>query len=322
MNFSRLSPVLLLCSALIPGVAIAQNFPSKEITFMIGSAAGSAPDLIARLVKPALEQILKQTIIVENRVGANGLIAVQAVSKANPDGHTLLAAPAGTFTVNPTLYAKTGGGTVVELEGVAPLAAVGLTLAVRPNLGATTCPELIALLRKNPGKYSLASSAQGSFTHLSAEMLKDKAKVDFLIVPFSGAPAGAAAVIGGHSDFIIESTATHSHIAAGRLLALATTSATRNPLAPNLMTFRECGVPNYDLSGWIGIGAPKGTPAAVIQQLNRAIATAVEDPSSVEKLKAILWSPLTATPDQFQRQIVREREEMRQIIQQIKLSIN
>lgn len=297
-------------------------FPDKPIRMVVASAPGTAPDQVARLLQPGLEKRLKQSIIIENKVGANGIIAVNYVLQGKPDGYTILAATAGTFVANPTLYHQSGGGKIVDFEPIAMVAATPLTLSVRAGLGVKSCPDLLALIRSQPGKLNLASSTQGSFTHLAAEMLKRMGKLDFHIIPFQGAVAGANSLAGGHSDIMIESMGILAPLVeSGHLVALATTGATRDPLLPQMMTLEECGVPGYGLSGWAGLAAPKGTDKAAIDAISRAVEGATKDPEFIKSLTAIKWTPAMLSPAEFAREIAKERKEMEQTIQEANIKV-
>jgi tripartite-type tricarboxylate transporter receptor subunit TctC len=296
--------------------AVAQTYPERQVFVVVSSAAGSSPDHIARLLQPKWEEFLKKPIVVENRVGANGIIAVDSVMRAQPDGHTVLIAAAGTYTVNPFFYPQPRGDAIISFKAVSQIALANLTLAVRATLNVKTCPDLLALMRKNPGKLNFATSTPGTFTHLAAELFKRKANVEFVTIPHAGAAAAVNSVAGGHTDIIIEATAIQPFLQSGQLVALATTGGKRDRFAPELMTLHECGATGFDLPGWVGAAVRPDTPDHIVQALYRATRTVVEDSSYSEKFRNIRWDVVANTPEELTRIIVKEREEMRTVIQQ------
>jgi tripartite-type tricarboxylate transporter receptor subunit TctC len=295
--------LLLAALALAPMHALAQAYPSKSVQVLIGSQAGSSPDLVARLVVQAMSEDLKQPFVVENRIGANGVIAVDAVARSAPDGHTVLVAPLGTVSINPYLYPKTARNPLTELAAVTKLVNSTFFLVVRSTLPVKNLNELIQMAKASPGKLNAAAPTQGSLPHLAIELLKQSAAVDVLNIPFKGSPAAALAVAAGDADFMLETLLTlGNHIQSGKVRALAVTIPTGAEAAAGLPTFAEAGVQGMDISGWIGMFAPAATPKEVILKLQGAASRALQRPEVRDRLNGLANAPEGNTPDQFSAQ--------------------
>ncbi len=313
----KLLPVLLpLIAALAPLSAADAAYPERRISLVVGSVAGSPTDLVARVLEPRLKEILGQTVLIENKSGANGIPAVEFVQRAPADGYTFLIAPAGTFTINPVIFAKSGGANVETLVPVSMIASSALSMSVRASLGVKSCPEMISEIRKNPGKFNMGAAAVGTLTNLSGQLLKQRAGLSFEIIPHNGANAGVTAVAGGHADFGIESlSVARPFIESGHIVMLATTGAKRDPDYPDVMTLNECGVPGDEIIGWIAISAPPETPADVVDIMQKAIARAVTHPDAIAGFKKIVFYPVASTPAAFAAQIRAESATFRQLLE-------
>lgn len=309
---------LILPALLCATVGAEAAYPERLIRFVVSAPAGTAPDIIARLIAPKMSEQLGQTIIIDNKAGANGNIAAAEVSKATPDGYTVLVTVAGTLTANPSLYPKTA---VNALEPITQVATVDFVVATRPSLNIRTMPELLALIRKEPGKINGATTANGSFPHLAAEMLKQDAGLDFLIVKHNGGAAAGASVAGEHTDFVVETLAVlGSLVEAKKLVPIATTGPARNVLAPDLPTVSESGIAGYAFSGWVALVGPKGMPAEIASRLQEAVAKALADPLIRERLATMQFAPVASTPAEFAKAIAQEKAKLTTVIERAKLA--
>ncbi len=281
---------------LFSGLVTAQDWPKqKPIQVIVGFAPGSTTDIVARLVQPKLTEALGQTVVVENRPGAGGNVAAQAVKRAAPDGYTVLAVSVA-FAVNPSLYAN-AGYEVADFIAVALGPSTPNIITVNPAVPAKNLQELIELARRQPLSY--ASSGIGTTTHLSMERIKTAAKLDITHVPYQPAQAVGAAVA-GHTQ--ISSTSLPPavpQVKAGRVRPIAVTSAQRSPALPDVPTVNEQGFSDFDDLTWIGFFVPAGTPPAVVARLNAEIGRAFEAPDTRERLaqQGLEWK--RNTPAEF-----------------------
>jgi tripartite-type tricarboxylate transporter receptor subunit TctC len=262
-------------------------------------AAGSTPDVFARIVSDRAAQGLKQPIVIENRAGAGGNLGTDVVAKAAPDGYTVGASITGPLVNNTVLYRKMPYDPFKDLAPITFGVHQANVLAVSPSLGVNTMRELMDLLRKNPGKYNYASIGVGSLSHLSIEMLKTLTNSYVVHIPYSSSPAAVTSVLQGDTQIIsLAPLAVMPQVQAGKLKALGVSTAKRVPQLPNIPTFREGGLP-MDGSAWIGLVAPHGTPAPILERLNREFVAAMRDPATNEKLKAQYMDAEPGTPAQF-----------------------
>ena len=290
-------------------------YPEKIIHIYVSAIPGSVPDVVIRLIGPKLTELLGQEVVIESKAGANGTLAANEVARAAPDGYTFLATTAGTLTANPYLYPKTAAVAVSGLSPVTQIITSEFVVAAKSALNVKTLPELLDRLRKEPGKLTAASSSHGSFPHLGAEMLKQKAKLDFTIAKMNGEPAAASALGGGHVDFVIGSPSLLESLVQGnQVVFLASTGAKRDPRMADLPTVAESGVADYGLSGWIALAAPRETPLAVRETIQKAVAKALQDPTIRDRLAGLHFTPVGSTPQEFEALIMKEREQMRQVI--------
>jgi tripartite-type tricarboxylate transporter receptor subunit TctC len=297
----QLLQALAAAPALIaaPWARAQSDYPSKPIRLIVPFAAGSTPDVFARIVGERASQGLKQPIVIENRAGAGGNLGTDVVAKAAPDGYTIGASITGPLVNNTVLYKKMPYDPFKDLAPITFGVHQANVLAVSPSLGVNTLRELMDLLRKNPGKYNYASIGVGSLSHLSIEMLKTLTNSFVVHVPYASSPAAVTSVLQGDTHIIsLAPLAVMPQVQAGKLKALAVSTAKRVPQLANLPTFRESGVP-MDGSAWIGLVAPAATPAPVVQRLNQEFVAAMRDPAINEKLKAQYMDAEPGTPQQF-----------------------
>jgi tripartite-type tricarboxylate transporter receptor subunit TctC len=297
----RLLQALAATPALIaaPWARAQSDYPNKPIRLVVPFAAGSTPDVFARIVGDRASQGLKQTIVIENRAGAGGNLGTDVVAKAAPDGYTIGASITGPLVNNTVLYKKMPYDPFKDLAPITFGVHQANVLAVSPSLGVNTLKELMDLLRKNPGKYNYASIGVGSLSHLSVEMLKTLTHSFVVHVPYASSPAAVTSVLQGDTQIIsLAPLAVMPQVQAGKLKALAVSTAKRVPQLPNLPTFRESGVP-MDGSAWIGLVAPAATPAPILQRLNQEFVAAMRDPAINDKLKSQYMDAEPGTPQQF-----------------------
>ena len=275
------------------------EYPSRPVKIVVPFAAGSTPDVFARIVGDRAAQGLKQPVVIENRPGAGGNLGTDVVAKAAPDGYTIGASITGPLVNNTVLYKRMPYDPFKDLAPITFGVHQANVLAVTPSLGVNTLKELMDLLRRNPGKYNYASIGVGSLSHLSIEMLKNLTNSYVVHIPYASSPAAVTSVLQGDTQIIsLAPLAVMPQVQAGKLKALAVSTAKRVPQLPSLPTFREAGLP-MDGSAWIGLVAPAGTPAPVIERLNREFVAAMRDPATNEKLKAQYMEAEPGTPQQF-----------------------
>jgi len=283
-----------------PWTAFAQGeYPARPIRLVVPFAAGSTPDVFARIVGERASQGLKQPVVVENRAGAGGNLGTDVVAKAAPDGYTIGASITGPLVNNVVLYRKMPYDPFRDLAPITFGVHQANVLAVTPSLGVNTLQELMDLLRRNPGRYNYASIGVGSLSHLSMELLKTLTHSFVVHVPYASSPAAVTSVITGDTHMVsLAPLAVMPQVKAGKLKALAVSTAQRVPQMPEIPTFREAGLP-MDGSAWIGLVAPAGTPAPILERLNHEFVAAMRDPATNEKLKSQYMEADPGTPAQF-----------------------
>ena len=294
-------------------LAWTQSYPSRSVRIIVGLAAGGGTDIVARLIAQWLSERLGQSFVIENRPGAAGNVATEAVVNAPADGYTLLAVSPGA-AINATLYDKLGFDFLRDMAPVAGLLRVANVMAVTNTLPVRTVPEFIAYAKANPDRISYGSAGTGSSNHLSGELLKMMAGVPMVHVPYRGAAPALTDVISGQVQLIFSSvTSTAEYIKAGKLRALAVTSRTRSEVLPELPPIADF-VPGYEAINWWGIAAPKATARDVIDKLNREINAAFADPRIKARLFDLGGPPLAGSPAEFGKLIADETEKWAKVI--------
>jgi tripartite-type tricarboxylate transporter receptor subunit TctC len=264
-------------AALAVGGARAASWPEKPITVIVPAPAGSSLDQNVRRATEEMAKLLKQTLIVENRPGGGGSIALPAVARAAPDGYTLGIGNTASMVITPEINSKARYAPLKDFEFIARFTNQPNVLVVKNELPVKTVAELTQYLKKNPGKLFLGSQGNGSTGHLSGEVYRKITGVDFVHVPYRGGPQAVQDMLGGRVDLMFENMATiESHIESGKVRALAVTSAQRNPRFPALPTMQEAGVTGYEVVSWSGLIAPAGTPKEVVARLNEALNAALK----------------------------------------------
>jgi tripartite-type tricarboxylate transporter receptor subunit TctC len=252
--------------------ASAQTYPDKPIRMVVPFPAGAATDAIARLVAQKLSAKWNQSVIVENRAGATGSIGSAFVAKSAPDGYTLLVATSSSHTMGPYLLEQKTWDPIKDFEPISLLVWAPNVLVVNPKLKVHTAEELIALLKKSPGRYTFASSGSGSSIQLAGEMFKTAAGVDMVHIPYKGAAPAITDLVGGQVDMMFDTVSQAlPFIESGKLTALAVTPVKRSSSLPNVPTMQEAGVKGYEMAAWIGLLAPAGTPQPVVEKLSQAV---------------------------------------------------
>jgi tripartite-type tricarboxylate transporter receptor subunit TctC len=297
----------------VSGVARAQAYPSRPVRLLVGFAPGGGNDIVARLMGQWLTQRLGQSFVIENRPGAGTNIATEAVVNASADGYTLLLAGLPNAT-NASMFAKLDFNFIRDIAPVAGIMRVPNLVVVNPSVPVKTVVELIAYAKANSGKVNMASAGTGTVPHLSGELFKMMAGVDLVHVPYRGNGPALAALLGGQVDVLFPSLpSTIEYIRAGQLRALAVTSAARSELVPDLPTVGEL-VPGYEVSAWYGVGAPKGTPAEVINKINEEIDAGLADPKLRARLADLGGSAIGGTPADFGKLIADETEKWSKVV--------
>ena len=291
--------------------ARAQTYPARPVRIIVGLAPGGGTDIVARLIAQWLTERLGQSFVVENRPGANGNIATEAVANASADGYTLLAVSPGA-AINTWLYDKLGFDFLRDIAPVAGIIRVANVMVVNPSFPVKTLPEFIAYAKANPDRINMASSGNGSSNHLSGELFKMMTSITMVHVPYRGAAPALTDVIAGQVQ-VIFSAITVEYIKADKVRARAVTSAERAEALPDIPAVAEF-VPGYEASNWWGIAAPKATPAETVAKLNREINAAFADPKIKARLADLGGTPLAGPPAEFGRLIANETEKWGKVI--------
>jgi tripartite-type tricarboxylate transporter receptor subunit TctC len=308
---------------LVAGAApsLAQGYPNHPVRVVVGFPAGGPTDVIARLVAQHLSDSLGQQFFVENIPGAGGNTAAGQAARAAPDGYTIMAISTG-FLVNPSLYAKVPYDPIKDFAAVTLVAASPNVVVVSPSVPARTLPELVQLIRDNPGKYSYAGPGVGSTPHLGGELFRLTYKLDLVHVPFTGAAPAVQATIGGHTPIAFTALPSSlSAIKAGQVRAIGLAATERAEQIPDVPTFAEQGVKDQEADTLTGIVAPAATPKEIVELLAREIAKSVARPDVRERLAALGFKPVANTPDEFAARIKLEMEKWGKVVRDANLRI-
>lgn len=300
----------------IASVAYAQDSSRTPIRLIVPFGPGSTPDLVARLVGERLGARLGKTIIVENKTGSAGNIGIDAVAKAAPDGQTIGVGTPGPLAVNALLFKRMPYDPSRDIEPVAIVATQPAVLVVSNKLGVASPAELLALLRRQTGKYSFASIGAGSASHLALETLSAGTAADLVHVPYTGSGAAITAVISGEVDMaVLPAAAVMAHVKAGKIKSLAIASAKRSPLLPGLPTLAESGLQEVQADAWIGFVVPARTPPAIVKRLRTELAQILAEPALKEKFALQYMEPVGSTPEDFKRALDAEVSRWKPVIQ-------
>jgi tripartite-type tricarboxylate transporter receptor subunit TctC len=286
-------------AALFSSALLADNYPSKPVTLVAVFGPGSASDTICRVIAQPLSVALKETVIVENRPGANGALAALYVARSAPDGHTLLMATNSPLSTAPFLMKNVSYDPVKDFAPVTRVGSFTLMLVINPSLPVKTVKELIEYAKVNPGKLSFASANTSSI--VAGETLKHWAEIDMLHVPYKSSPPAIQDVLAGRVSMMFTDLTTGlPHVRSGALRALAVTRLQRSPLFPELPTLDEAGVSGFDMDSWAGVVAPAHTPPAIVTQLNRELRKIIDDPDVKSKLGNVGFEAFSSTSKEFE----------------------
>jgi tripartite-type tricarboxylate transporter receptor subunit TctC len=293
--------------------ASAQTYPTRPVRIIVGFAAGGAPDILGRLLGQWLSERLGQPFVVENRTGAGGNIATEAVVQAPADGHTLLLTSMGN-AVNAALYDKLNYNFLRDILPVAGISREPLAMEVHPSFPAKTVSELIAYAKANPGKINYASAGTGSSLHMAGELFKLMAGVELVHVPYRGSPPALTDLLGGQVQLMFcPLPPSVEYVRSGRLRALAVTTAVRSQVLPDIPVVADF-VPGYEASAWYGIGAPKSTPAEIVNKLNSEINAGLADPKLKARLMELGSVVFAGSPSDFEKHLTEETEKWGKVI--------
>jgi tripartite-type tricarboxylate transporter receptor subunit TctC len=293
--------------------ASAQAYPTRPVRIIVGQAAGSGSDIAARLLGQRLSERLGQPFVVENRPGAAGNLATEAVVRAPPDGYTLLLANVAN-AINATLYDKLSFVFLRDIAPVAGIFRVPQVMVVHPSVPAKTVPEFIAYAKANPGKVNMASAGIGSVHHVAGELFKFMTGIDMIHVPYRGTTPAMTDLLAGQAQVMFDVTPSSApHIKAGRLRALAVTTATRADVLPEVPVMGDF-VPSYEASAWLGFGAPKDTPASIIDMLNSEVNAGLANPLIKARFADLGATVLPGSPAEFGKLIADDTEKWSKVI--------
>jgi tripartite-type tricarboxylate transporter receptor subunit TctC len=293
------SLVVAALALLLANPAAAQDYPSRPVKIVVSYAPGGSNDVVARVIAPELQKELGQSFVVENRAGASGTIGADTVAKSPADGYTLFMG-AGAHALAPSLFKKLPYDITKDFAPISLAATSTYVLVLNPSVPATTVPELTALLKSKPGQLNYASAGKGTPLHLAAELFKSKTGTDIVHVPYGGDTPALNDLLAGTVQLAFMSVAsTAPQIRAGKLRALAVTSASRSDALPDLPTLGELGIAGYDVGTWWGLLAPAGTPDAVVAKLNAAMRKAVALPQTKERFAPLGLDPRSDSPAEF-----------------------
>jgi tripartite-type tricarboxylate transporter receptor subunit TctC len=311
-QFLRLAGAVVVAPA-FSRVAGAQTYPTRPVRIIVGFAPGGSADIVARLIGQWLSERLGQPFVIENRPGAGGNIATEAVVKALPDGYTLLLV-GPSAAINATLYEKLNYNLIRDIAPVAGIIRTPNVMEVNPSVPAATIPEFIAYARANPGKISMASGGHGTPAHLSSELFKMMTGVNMVHVPYRGAAPALTDLLGGQVQVMFDNIISSiEYIRAGTLRALAVTTASRSMALPDVPTVGEF-VPGYEASTWYGLGSPKNTLAEVVEKLNKEINAGLANPHMKARLADLGGTGLAIAPADFGKLLVEETEKWAKVV--------
>ena len=323
MKFSR-RHVLSLAAAAVPALArgaAAQTYPDRPVRVVVGFPAGGSVDIFARLITQSLSEQFGQPFVIENRAGASGNIATEAVTRATPDGYTLLAVGVNNAT-NAALYDNLKFDFLRDIVPIASTVRGVGVLVVNPAVPATTLVEFIAYAKANPGKINMTSSGTGTPQHLYGELFMQLTGIRMVHVPYRGSPQSLTGLLAGEVQAMFDTLSTSiEHIKAGRLRALGVTSAQRTDALPDVPALSEA-VPGYEATSWQGFAAPKDTPLDIVEKLSRTINAALADATVKSRIEATGYAPFMTSPAEFRRHIAAETAKWGTVIRAANIHLN
>jgi tripartite-type tricarboxylate transporter receptor subunit TctC len=299
---TRLVAIVAACLALVVGLApnAASAYPTRPVTLVLGFAPGGPSDVMARIFSRKLEQVLGQPVVIENRSGAGGNIAGEAVARAAPDGYTLLLANSGILAANAQLYKRTGFDAERDFAPITRIGAQANVLVINPSVPAKTLAELIAFAKEGSGKISYASGGHGSSPHLAAELLKAEAKINLVHVPYKGTGPALQDVVAGHVQMMFAAVSPAKPLMeGGKVRALGVTTLQRTALLPDVPTVAEAAIPGFEAVAWHALVAPAKTPPDVLATLHKAMTTTLRDPEVSKALTKLGLDIMLTTPEEL-----------------------
>lgn len=305
---------LVAAAALASGAVHAQAYPAKPVRVIVSYAPGGATDIVARLVAQKLTESMGRPFIIDNVTGAGGVIGDSQAARATPDGYTLLGT-SSSFSINPAVVAQLPFDPVKSFAPVALVARAPFVLVVHPSLPAKSVKELIALAKAHPDKLNFASAGQGTAVHLTGELFNSMAGVKMTHIPYKGSGPALIDLLSGQVQLTFANVlSSRGYIEAGRLRALAVSSAKRSTVLPELPTVAEAGVPGYGTGSWYGYLAPAGTPQPIVQRLNAEINKAIKSPDMAKRLANDGAEPAGGPPEEFGEFVAREIARWRKVV--------
>jgi tripartite-type tricarboxylate transporter receptor subunit TctC len=306
-RFTIITSMLAVAAGVSGAGAQEAAFPNKPIRLIMPNAPGSSNDVLSRLLAIKLGEILGQQVVIDNRAGAGGTIGVETAAHAVPDGYTLVAASSATHSIAPHVYSKLNYDVNRDFTPISLFVITQNLLAVHPSIPAKTVREFIDYAKSKPGTLNMASAGAGSTSHLAGVMFTTLAHIQSVHVPYKGGGPSVAAVVAGEAQWVFTPIAGPlPHVRSGRLRALAVGGVQRSPVAPEIPTVAESGVPGYNSSGWNGIMGPRGLPKPIVAKLHDAIAKALASPDVKESFAAQGAEPFSDTPEQFAQHVRNE----------------
>ena len=302
---SRLFAVVF-CFAL-SSAAFGQAFPSKPMRIVVPFTPAGAVDIATRATANEMQKVLGQPVAVENKPGAGGNLGVLEVARSAPDGYSIVMSTSGIQAINPFLYAKMPLDVNKDLAPVAPIVSLNNVLVVHPSVPARSVKEVIALARKDPGKWTYASSGNGTSIHMSGAMFTYLTKTDIVHIPYKGSAPAVTDLLAGQTNMMFDNIPSSlPHIKAGKLIALATTGAKRDPALPDVPTMQEAGVQGYESGVWFGLMVPAATPKDIIAKLNHAAVEATKSPEFIKRMHDLGYNIIPGSPEDMGKMIQEE----------------
>jgi tripartite-type tricarboxylate transporter receptor subunit TctC len=309
--------------AAVPLSVAAADYPARAIRMVVPFPAGGTTDILGRIAGQKITEALSQQVIIDNRGGAGGNSGTEMVAKAPPDGYTLLTDPGSTLTINPHAYSKLGFDPVKDFAPITILAEVPNILEVHPALPVKNVKELIALAKSKPGQINYASTGAGQSTHLSMELFKSMAHIDINHIPYKGSAPALVDLIGGQVTVMFDNMPTSlPHVKAGKLRALAVSTARRSFALPELPTVAESGLPGFEVSVWFAVLAPAATPRDIVQKLNAVLVKALQSPDVKQRLAEQGAEPVGNTPEQFAATIQRDLAKWAKVVKDANVKLD
>jgi tripartite-type tricarboxylate transporter receptor subunit TctC len=298
---------LFALTLLFPLAALGQSFPSKPMRIVVPFTPAGAVDIATRALTNEMTKILGQPVAVENKPGAGGNLGVLDVARSAPDGYSMVMSTSGIQAINPFLYAKMPLDVNKELASVAPIVSLNNVLVVHPSFPPRSVKDVIEIIKKNPGKYSYASSGNGTSIHMSGAMFTQLTGTDIVHIPYKGSAPAVTDLLAGQTQMMFDNIPSSlPHIKSGRLIALATTGAKRDPALPELPTMAEAGVKGYESGVWFGIMVPAGTPKDVIAKLNSSALQATKAPEFVKRMTELGYNIIPGSPEDMAKMLEAE----------------